>query len=37
MPTKKDPWDKTGAIIHAVAKKVLSDHTAKTIYGNVNY
>jgi hypothetical protein len=37
MPTKKDPRDKTGAIIHAVTNRVLSDHTAKNIYGNVNY
>jgi hypothetical protein len=37
MPTKKDPRDKTGAIIHAVANRVLSDHTTKNTYGNVNY
>jgi hypothetical protein len=37
MPTKKDPRDETGAIIHAVANRVLSNHTAKNIYGNVNY
>jgi hypothetical protein len=37
MPTKKNPRDKTGTIIHAVANRVLSDHTAKNIYGNVNY
>jgi hypothetical protein len=37
MPTKKDPRDKTGTIIHAVTNRVLSDHTAKNIYGNVNY
>jgi hypothetical protein len=37
MPTKKDPRDKTGTIIHAVANRVLSNHTAKNIYGNVNY
>jgi hypothetical protein len=37
MPTKKDPRDKTGTIIHAIADRVLSDHTAKNIYGNVNY
>jgi hypothetical protein len=35
MPTKKDPRDKTGTIIHAVANRVLRDHTAKNIYGNV--
>jgi hypothetical protein len=37
MPTKKDRRDKTGTIIHAVANRVLSNHTAKYIYGNVNY
>ncbi len=37
MPTKKDPRDKTGAIIHTVANRVLSNHTKKNIYGNVNY
>jgi hypothetical protein len=37
MPTKKDPRDKTGAIIHAIANRVLINHTAKNIYGNVNY
>ncbi len=37
MPSKKDPRDKTGTIIHAIANRVLSDHTAKNIYGNVNY
>jgi hypothetical protein len=37
MPTKKDPRDKTGAIIHAITNRVLSDYTAKNIYGNVNY
>jgi len=26
-----------GAIIHAVANRALSDHTAKNIFGNVNY
>ncbi len=37
MPAEKDPRDKTGTIIHAIANRVLSDHTAKNIYGNVNY
>jgi hypothetical protein len=37
MPTKKDPRDKTSAIIHAITNRVLSNHTAKNIYGNVNY
>jgi hypothetical protein len=29
--------NKVGAIIHAVSNRVLSNHTAKNIYGNVNY
>jgi len=29
MPTKKDPRNEVGAIVHAVANRVLSDHTAK--------
>ena len=39
MPTntKKDPRDKVGEIVHAVANRALSDHTAKNIFGNVNY
>ena len=36
MP-KVDPRNEVGAIVHAVTNKVLSDHTAKNIYGNVNY
>ena len=36
MP-KKDPRDEAGTIVHAVANRVLSDHTAKNIFGNVNY
>ena len=32
-----DPRNKVGAIIHAISNRVLSDHTAKNIYGNVNY
>jgi hypothetical protein len=36
MP-KVDPRNEVGAIVHAVANRVLSDHTAKNIYGNVNY
>ncbi len=32
MPTKTDPRDKTGAIIHAIANRVLSDHNANKIY-----
>ena len=34
---KKDPRNKVGAIVHAVANRALSDHTAKNIFGNVNY
>jgi hypothetical protein len=37
MPTKKDPMNVVGAIIHAVASRALSNHTAKNIFGNVNY
>jgi hypothetical protein len=37
MPTKKDPRDEVGAIVHAVANRVLSDPTTKNIFGNVNY
>ena len=37
MPTKVDGRKEVGAIVHAVANRVLSDHTAKNIFGNVNY
>ena len=37
MPTKKDLRNEVGAIVHAVANRALSDHTAKNIFGNVNY
>jgi len=37
MSTNKDPRNEVGAIVHAVSNKVLSDHTAKNIFGNVNY
>jgi hypothetical protein len=37
MPTKVDGRNKVGAIVHAVANRVLRDHTAKNIFGNVNY
>ena len=37
MPTKVDGRHEVGAIVHAVANRVLSDHTAKNIIGNVNY
>ena len=36
MP-KVDPRNKVGAIVHAVSNTVLSDHTAKNIYGTINY
>jgi hypothetical protein len=29
--------NEVGAIVHAVLNRVLSNHTAKNIYGNVNY
>ena len=37
MPSKKDPRNKVGEIVHAVANRALSNHTAKNIFGNVNY
>jgi hypothetical protein len=39
MPTKKDPnpRDKEGAIVHALTKWALGEHTAKNIFGNVDY
>ena len=36
MP-KVDPRNEVGAIVHDVSNRVLSNHTAKNIYGNVNY
>jgi len=33
MSTNKDPRNEVGAIVHAVSNKVLSDHTAKNIFG----
>ena len=36
MP-KVDPRNKVGAIVHTVSNRVLSNHTTKNIYGNVNY
>ena len=36
MP-KVDPRNEVGVIVQAVSNRVLSDHTAKNIYGNVNY
>jgi hypothetical protein len=36
MP-KVDPRNEVGAIVHAVWNRVLSVHTMKNIYGNVNY
>jgi hypothetical protein len=36
MP-KVDPRNKVGAVVHAVMNRVLSNHTARNIYGNVNY
>ncbi len=34
---KGHPRNEVGTIVHAVSNRVLSDHTAKNIYGNVNY
>ena len=36
MP-KVDPRNEVGAIIHTISNRVLSDHAAKNIYGNINY
>ena len=36
MP-KVDLRNEVGAIVHAISNRVLSDHTAKNIYGKVNY
>ncbi len=36
MP-KVDPRKEVGAIVHAVSNRVLSNHAAKNIKGNVNY
>jgi len=35
--TQVDPRNEVGTIVHAISNRVLSDHTAKNIYGNVNY
>ena len=37
MPTKKNPRDKEDSIVHALAKWVLGKHTAKNIFGNIDY
>ena len=37
MPMKKDPRDKEGTIVHALVKLALGEHTAKNIFGNVDY
>jgi hypothetical protein len=36
MP-KVDPRNKVSAIAHAIVNRVLSDHTTRNIFGNVNY
>jgi hypothetical protein len=36
MP-KVDLRNKVGAVVHAVVNRVLSNHTARNIYSNVNY
>ena len=36
MP-KVNPRNKVGAIVHSVMNRVLSNHTRRNIYGNVNY
>ena len=35
--TQVDPRNEVGTIVHAVLNRVLSDHSTKNIYGNVNY
>ena len=35
--SKVDPRNKVGVIVHAVSNRILSNHTVKNIYGNVNY
>ena len=35
--SKVNPRYKVGVIVHAVSNRILSDHTMKNIYGNVNY
>jgi hypothetical protein len=39
MPTKqkKDPRDKEGVIVHALSKWAVVEHTARNIFGNVDY
>ena len=36
MP-KVDPRNEVGGIVRTISNRVLSDHTVKNIYGNVNY
>lgn len=36
MPPSSDPRNRVGTIIHAVANRVLGDHTARNIFGPVN-
>ena len=36
MP-KVNPSNEVGAIVHAVSDRVLGDHAAKNIYGNINH
>jgi hypothetical protein len=36
MP-KVGPRNEVGAIVHTVSNRVLSNNTAKNIYGNINY
>jgi hypothetical protein len=39
MPTnkKKDPRDEKGVIVHALSKWAVGEHTARNIFGNVDY
>jgi hypothetical protein len=36
MP-KVDPRNEVGEIVNTISNRVLSNHTVKNIYGNVNY
>jgi hypothetical protein len=36
MP-KLNPRNEAGMIVHAISKIVLGIHTAKNVYGNINY
>jgi hypothetical protein len=37
MPMKRDPRDEEGTIVHALTKWALGEHTAKNIFGSIDY